>query len=199
MVTNPLDNAGAFLIQSVFDLYIFIVMLRVMLQWVNTNFNNPVLALVAKLTNPPLKPICRIIPTLHGIDFPAIVLLLLLEVMKFILLLGLQAGVLPSFVGLLILAFAELFNQLLNIFFYAIFAFAILSWLSPLMHGPLIEILFRLGEPLLRPVRRVMPTVSGFDLSSVVVLIGLKLLTILTVQPLMQIGINLALRGLMNN
>lgn len=199
MVTNPLDNAGSFLIQSVFDLYIFIVMLRVMLQWVNTNFNNPVLTLVAKLTNPPLKPICRIIPTLHGIDFPAIVLLLLLEVMKFILLLGLQAGVLPSFVGLLILAFAELFNQLLNIFFYAIFAFAILSWLSPLMHGPLIEILFRLGEPLLRPVRRVMPTVSGFDLSSVVVLIGLKLLTILTVQPLMQIGINLALRGLMNN
>lgn len=195
-MTNPLDNAGIFLVQSIFDLYIFIVMLRIVLQWVNTDFNNPVLALVAKLTNPPLKPICRIIPTLHGVDFAAVVLLLLLEVIKFTLMLWLQAGILPSFMGLLVLAFAELLNQLINIFFYAILALAILSWISPLTHGPLTDILYRLSEPLMRPVRRVIPPISGFDLSPIPVLIGLKLLTIIVVQPLAQIGAALALRGL---
>lgn len=195
-MANPLDNAGLFLIQIIFDLYIFIVMLRIVLQWVNTQFNNPLLALVAKLTNPPLKPICRIIPTIHGIDFPAVVLLLLLEVIKFTLLLWLQAGVLPNFLGLIILAFSELLNQLINIFFYAIFALALLSWLSPLAHGPLVEILYRLTEPLMRPARRFIPTISGFDLSPIPVLIFLKLLTIIVVQPLAQIGAAMALPGL---
>lgn len=195
-MANPLDNAGLFLIQIIFDLYIFIVMLRIVLQWVNTNFNNPLLALVAKLTNPPLKPICRIIPTIHGIDFPAVVLLLLLEVIKFTLLLWLQAGVLPNFLGLIVLAFSELLNQLINIFFYAIFALALLSWLSPLAHGPLVEILYRLSEPLMRPVRRFIPTISGFDLSPIFVLIFLKLLTIIVVQPLAQIGAAMALHSL---
>lgn len=195
-MANSLDNAGLFLIQIVFDLYIFIVMLRIVLQWVNTNFNNPLLALVAKLTNPPLKPICRIIPTVHGIDFPAIVLLLILEVIKFTLLLWLQVGVLPNFLGLTVLAFSELLNQLINIFFYAILALALLSWLSPLAHGPLVEILYRLSEPLMRPVRRFIPTISGFDLSPIFVLIFLKLLTIIVVQPLAQIGATLALHGL---
>jgi len=191
---NPLDNAGLFLVQSIFDIYIFIVLLRIVLQWVNTDFNNPVLALVAKLTNPPLKPICRIIPTLHGIDFAAVVLLLLLEVSKFTLLLWLEVDVLASFPGLLVLAFSQLLNQLINIFFYAILGLAILSWLSPLAHGPLIEILYRLSEPLMRPVRRFIPLIAGFDLSPLVVLMALKLLIIIVVHPLAQIGAMLALR-----
>lgn len=198
-MSDPLNNAGLFLIQAIFDLYIFIVMLRIVLQWVNTDFRNPVMALIVKLTNPPLKPICRIIPTLHGIDFAAIVLLLGLELLKLFLLVSLQTqGELANISGLLILAFAELLNQLINIFFYTILGLAILSWLSPLAHGPMIEILYRISEPLMRPVRRIMPTVSGFDLSPIPVLIGLKLITIIVIQPLTQIGMSLAIAGLMN-
>lgn len=193
---NPLDNAGLFLVQSVFNIYIFIVMLRVVLQWVNASFNNPLLLLVAKLTNPPLKPICRIIPTWHGIDLPAITLLLILEMVKFTLLVWLQTHILPTLLGGLVLSFAELLNQLINIFFYAILGLAIVSWISPLAHSPLIEILYRISEPLMRPARRIIPLVGGFDLSPIPVLITLKLLTIVIVHPLMQIGTGLALTGL---
>lgn len=192
---NPLNNAGLFLIKSLFDLYIFIVMLRIVLQWVHADFANPVFAVVAKLTNPPLKPIRRIIPTLHGMDIAAIVLLLILEIIKLALLVWLQVDAIPTLGGLAVLAFAELLNQLINIFFFAILALAILSWLSPLAHGPLIEILYHVCEPLLRPVRRVLPPLAGFDLSPLPVLIILKLLTHLIVQPLGQIGVRLALGG----
>lgn len=189
---SPIDNAGLFLIQTVFDLYIFIVMLRVVLQWVNADLRNPLFFVIAKLTTPPLIPFRRIIPTLHGIDLAAIVLLLLLEVIKIALLVWLQVGGIPGIVGLLVLSFAELLNQLINIFFYAIIALAVLSWLNPMVHSPIIDVLFRLTEPIMRPVRRVIPTISGLDISPIPVLIGLKLVTILIVQPLMEKGLLLA-------
>ena len=107
----------------------------------------------------------------------------------------LQIHAIPTFTGLVVLAFAELLNQLINIFFFAILALAILSWLSPLTHGALVEVVYRVCEPLLRPVRRVLPTIAGFDLSPIPILIILKLITLLVVQPLGQIGVTLALGG----
>lgn len=190
---NSFSNAGIFLIQSIFDLYIFILLLRVVLQWVNTDSHNLLFILVARLTNPPLRPICRMIPSLHGIDFAAIILLLGLEMLKIAFLVWLQVNTTPHFIGLIVLAFAELLNQLINIFFYAVIALTILSWISPLAHGPLVEILVRVSEPLIKPIRGILPSISGIDFSPLILIVGLKLLTILLVQPLAQIGASLAL------
>lgn len=190
---NSFSNAGIFLIQSIFDLYIFILLLRVVLQWVNTDSHNPLFILVARLTNLPLRPICRMIPSLHGIDFAAIILLLGLEMLKIAFLVWLQVNTTPHFIGLIVLAFAELLNQLINIFFYAVIALTILSWISPLAHGPLVEILVRVSEPLIKPIRGVLPSISGLDFSPLILIVGLKLLTILLVQPLAQIGASLSL------
>lgn len=195
---NSFSNAGMFLLQSIFDLYIFILLLRIVLQWVNTDSHNPLFVLIAKLTNPPLRPICRVIPSLHGIDLAAILLLLGLEMIKIALLVWLQVNATPHLIGLVVLGFAELLHQLINIFFYAIIALTILSWVSPLAHGPLIEILVRVSEPLIRPVRGILPSISGLDFSPLILIIGLKLLTILLVQPLTQIGASLALGHLSN-
>jgi YggT family protein len=194
---NPFSNAGVFLIQSIFDLYIFILLLRIVLQWVNTDSHNPLFVLVAKLTNPPLRPICRVIPSLHGIDLAAILLLLGLEMLKIAFLVWLQINTTPHLLGLLVLGFAELLNQLINIFFYAVIALTILSWISPLA-GPLVEILVRISEPLIKPIRKILPSISGLDFSPLILIIGLKLLTMLLVKPLAQIGASLALGHLSN-
>lgn len=189
---NSFSNAGVFLIQSFFDLYIFILLLRVILQWVNIDSYNPLFVLVAKLTNPPLRPICRVIPSLHGIDFAAIILLLGLEMLKIAFLVLMQINTAPHLLGLVVLAFAELLNQLINIFFYAIIALTILSWISPLAQGPLIEILVRISEPLIKPIRGWLPNAGGLDFSPLILIVCLKLLTMLLVQPLAQIGASLA-------
>lgn len=189
---NSFSNAGIFLVQSIFDLYIFILLLRVILQWVNIDSYNPIFVLVAKLTNPPLRPICRVIPNLYGIDFAAIILLLGLEMLKGAFLFSIQIHAMPHLLGLVVLAFAELLNQLINIFFYAIIALTILSWISPLVHSPLIEILVRICEPLIKPIRGLLPSISGLDFSPLILIVSLKLLTMLLVQPLAQIGASLA-------
>lgn len=185
---TPFNDAGFFLVQSVFDLYIFILMLRIMLQWVSADFHNPLFEIIAKLTTPPLKPIRRIIPTIHGIDFAAVVLLLAIEVIKLALLVWIKTNALPDFLGLIILAFAELLNQFINIFFYAVLGMAILSWVSPFAHGPLADVLYRLTEPLLRPLRRIIPLIAGLDITPIIVLIFLKVLIIVIVVPLAEIG-----------
>lgn len=190
---EPISNAGLFLIKSLFDLYIFIVMLRIVLQWVHADLNNPVFAMVVRLTSEPLKPFRALIPNVQGIDIAAVLLLLTLEIIKLALLVWLQINAIPTFEGLVVLAFAELLNQLINIFFFAILAMAILSWLSPLAHGPLVEVLYKVCDPLLRPIRRFLPPFMGFDLSPIPVLIILKLLILLVVQPLIKIGLELAL------
>ena len=92
----------------------------------------------------------------------------------------------------------NLIKKISPVFFYAIIALTILSWVSPLAHGPLIEILVRVSEPLIRPVRGILPSISGLDFSPLILIIGLKLLTILLVQPLTQIGASLALGHLSN-
>lgn len=189
---NSFSNAGIFLVQSIFDLYIFILLLRVILQWVNIDSYNPIFVLVAKLTNPPLRPICRVIPNLYGIDFAAIILLLGLEMLKGAFLFSIQIHAMPHLLGLVVLAFAELLNQLINIFFYAVIALTILSWISPLVHSPLIEILVRICEPLIKPIRGLLPSISGLDFSPLILIVSLKLLTMLLVQPLAQIGASLA-------
>lgn len=188
---NSFSNAGVFLVQSIFDLYIFILLLRVILQWVNIDSYNPLFILVAKLTNPPLRPICRMIPSLNGIDFAAIILLLGLEMLKIAFLVWIQINTTPHLLGLVVLAFAELLNQLINIFFYAVIALTILSWISPLTHGPFIEILVRVSEPLIKPIRGMLPSVGGLDFSPLILIVCLKLLTMLLVQPLAQIGASL--------
>lgn len=195
---NSFSNAGMFLIQSAFDLYIFILLLRIILQWANTDSRNPLFVLVAKLTNPPLRPICHLIPSLQGIDLAAVILLLGLETIKIAFLVWLQTNTSPHLIGLLVLGFAELLNQLINIFFYTVITLTILSWISPLAHGPLVEILVRISEPLIKPIRKILPSISGLDFSPLILIISLKLLSILLVQPLAQIGASLALGHLIN-
>lgn len=191
---NVLTEAGIFLIQIIFELYIFVVMLRILLQWVNVDFYSPIFQAIARLTDQPLIPLRRLIPTYHGIDIAAIVYLSLIQLIKLILLTWLQGVALPNPLGLFVWAFADLFGLLINIFFYAILGLVILSWITPLTHGSLLLILHRVTEPLLAPARRYLPSISGLDLSPVIVLIGLKLLQIILVKPLLAIGIMLTLK-----
>jgi YggT family protein len=60
---------------------------------------------------------------------------------------------------------------------------AILSWFGPGVNNPTSNILWSMNEPLLRPIRRVIPPVSGLDLSPLVAIIGLQVLVMLVPLP----------------
>ncbi len=168
----------AFLITTLFSLYILTVMLRFLLQWVRADFYNPVSQFLVKITNPPLRPLRRVIPGVAGIDLAAVVLMLFLQMLS-LWLVSLIAGIDPTVAGLLIGSVIQLIGLTFNIFIFAILIQAILSWVNPGAYNPVAHILHDLTAPVLRPVRRVLPPISGIDLSPLVAIIGLQFIKML--------------------
>ncbi len=188
---NPyVSDAGTFLIHTLFGLYVLAVMLRLLLQWVKADFYNPVSQFVVKVTAPALRPLRRIIPGYAGIDLAAVFLMVMLKLIEWWLVLYL-GGLNPGLGGVLLLAIADLLGLLLNVFLIAILIQVILSWVSPGAYNPVVGLLYRLNEPLLAPARRLLPPISGMDLSPLLVLIGLQLLKLLLVAPIRDFGAHL--------
>jgi YggT family protein len=176
-------NAATFLIETIFGLYILIVMLRFLLQWARADFYNPVSQFIVKVTQPALKPLRKIIPGIGGLDAAALVFMIILKLVELWLVTGLL-GLSPQIGGLVILSIADLLGLLINVFIFSILIQVIISWVNPGMYNPVMGLLHSLTEPLLGPARRVIPPISGLDLSPIVVIIILQLTSMLAVSPL---------------
>lgn len=184
MLDNTYVSSSAqFLISALFGLYILAVLLRFLLQWVRADFHNPISQFLVKVTNPPLRPLRRIIPGVAGVDIASLVLLLALQMLE-LFLLSVTVGQQVSVPALIVGSIAELINLLINVYIVGILIQVILSWVNPHAYNPATSLLHRINEPVLAPARRVIPPISGIDLSPVLVLLALQLLKILIVAPL---------------
>ncbi len=187
--------ASIFLVRTLFGLYIMAVLLRFLLQMVRADFYNPVCQILVKVTDPVLRPLRRVIPGLLGVDMAAVVLLLLLKTAELFIIQQL-AGVGGSVMGLFVLGIAQMVELTLNIFFFSILAQVILSWVNPTAnYNPVVALLHALNEPLIRPARRLLPAMSGLDLSPLLVIIVIQLMTMLLVAPLNDVALRLLSAG----
>lgn len=180
---SHVGNAATFLIETIFGLYILLVMLRFLLQWARADFYNPVSQFIVKVTQPPLKPLRKIIPGIGGLDMAALLLMIVLKVVELWLVTGMM-GMSLQISGLAILSIADLLGLAINVFIFSILIQVIISWVSPGMYNPVMGLLHSLTEPLLGPARRVIPPISGLDLSPIIVLIVLQLASMLMVAPI---------------
>ena len=182
-VTNPIE----FLINTLFSFYILMVMLRFILAVVRADFYNPVNQFLVKVTNPPLLPLRKLIPSIGKVDTSSLVLMLVLQMASFGLIALLRSGEI-SLGALVILSIAELVGLLLNVFLFAIFIQVILSWVNPGTYNPVVSLLYSITEPVLRPCRRLIPPMAGMDLSPLVALIAIQLAKMLLLPPLLQLA-----------
>jgi YggT family protein len=92
----------------------------------------------------------------------------------------------------LILALAQLVNVVLQAYFWIIIARAVLSWVNPDPFNPIVRFLYRVTEPVLRPIRRRLPTMQmGLDLSPMVVLLAIYFLQAFLVESLRDLALSL--------
>lgn len=177
--SNPME----FLLNTLGSLYVTAIMLRFLLQTVRADFYNPISQFLVKITNPPLVPLRKFIPGVAGLDMAAVVLMLVVQMLVFFLITqfkGIDAGVGQLF----LLALIELIKLLINVFFFAIIIQVILSWVQPGQFNPATTLLWQLTEPVMKPVRKLLPPISGIDLSPMLALLGLKVLEMLIIPPL---------------
>ncbi len=189
---NYLNNAGVFLIQTLFGLFELVVLMRLLMQYVRADFHNPLAQFVVKASNPLLRPLRRIIPGMVGIDMASVVLLLLVVMLELLLISLVSPLPMPTIPGLIALAVVEVLKLTVYVFMFAIFLLAILSWISPGGYNPVATLMMQISAPLMRPARRLIPPIGGLDLSPMAVLIVLWLIILLVITPLTDLARQLA-------
>lgn len=165
-------NALYFLIDTLFKLLLMVVLLRVWLQWARADFYNPMSQFVVKVTNPLIIPLRRVLPSIGRLDTASWVLALLISIGKVVVVQLLFFGAVnvsaTPWQGLLTLVYESL-----DLIFWLMLLMAVLSWISQ-GRSPVEYVLMQLTNPLLQPIRRVIPSIGGLDLSVLVFIIGLQ-------------------------
>ena len=180
-----------FLVETIFNLYIMVILLRFFLQLFRADFYNPLSQFVVRVTNPILKPLRQIIPGIGGIDISSLTFAFAVSLIKLLLIYGVLLGAFPSFARLIILGLADLLTQAFDLLFYMILVRVLMSWINPGLHNPIVAVIYQLTEPLMAPVRRILPPLGGLDLSPILLLLGLRFIIIAInswfIVPLLQI------------
>ena len=170
-------NATVFLVDTLFSLYLMIVILRLWLQIVQADFYNPLSQFVVKATHPIVGPLRRVIPSLGRFDTATFVLAVAVCALKLITL-SLMFGSNLNLIGIAILAVMGVIKETFALMFWVLLLRAILSWVSQ-GRSPVDYVLQQLTEPFLAPIRRVIPPLGGLDLSVLVAIIALQFLQLL--------------------
>ena len=172
-----MQEALIFLITTLADLYLLTFLLRFIMQWVRVSHYNPLSQFVFKVTSPLVVPARRVLPSVGGLDTPTLAVLIALEILVTFVVLQL-AGLSLTVPQLLLYSLLRLVALALWFYTGALFVYVLLSWFGDRSGNPMAELLGELVEPLLRPVRRVLPPIGGLDLSPLVVIILVRVVMI---------------------
>jgi YggT family protein len=159
-----------FLIRTLGDLYVMTFVLRFLLQWVRADFYNPLAQFVVRATNPLVVPARRLIPAAGGVDLPTLIAMVLLEAALIWTMFAL-VSVTVAPVAFVLYVVLRLISTTLYLYMLSIFLYVILSWIAPGGYHPVGRMLADLNEPLLWPLRRILPPIAGLDLAPMLAII----------------------------
>ncbi|MEX2496547.1 MAG: YggT family protein [Woeseia sp.] len=180
-----MTQALYFIIKTLVQLYLLLLLLRFWLPWLRADFRNPVAQGILRFTSPLIVPLRRFLPPVGRIDTATLVVAFALQFAALLLLLAL-VGRRVDLLTVAWISIIELAILSLNLFFFAVLIRIILSWIAPDNYNPITALLTTLSEPVMRPFRRLIPTIGGLDISPVFALVMLQASVILlqSVKPL---------------
>jgi YggT family protein len=172
-------DAFGYLIDAIISIVLFFFLLRFLLQLSRADFRNPIARGTMQLTNWLILPLRKVLPPIGRVDTASIVAVLLVAGTG-IGLASLIAGVgLPPADVWLIRTLRMLASNILLLYLIAILVSVVISWVSPGGYSPAQALIDVLTAPILRPIRRLLPPIGGFDFSPVVALLAIQFLRIL--------------------
>jgi len=157
--------------------------LRLLLPLLRANMRNPVSQAILRVTNPLVMPLRKILPPMGRVDTASVVALLLVQLLTTIIIASMIGFDATNGAFIARSAALALLATVLQFYTFSIFIYVLMGWLAPHTYNPATDLLGSICEPLLRPVRRLIPSVAGLDLTPVFVLIGLQALLIALPKP----------------
>lgn len=170
-------QAVYFLVNAVAGFFCTLFLLRFMMQLARVSFAGQIGDFVIKLTNWAVKPLRRIVPGVAGVDWASLIAALWLQLMLAGLILALSplplgADNVGMLLMILMLAIRNLIQLTVYILIGALILQAVLSWVNP--YSPVAPTVNQLVRPILTPIRRFVPPISGIDLSPLVAILLLQ-------------------------
>jgi len=195
---NPALNAVGFILGILFNLYATVVAVRFVMQVVKADYYNPLAQGIVSVTDPLLRPMRRVIPSMKQYDTASLLLCFSVLLLKLLLFNALSLGYVPTLgqsmlasqlpvASLVLLALLDVIHQFFNVFIYALIIQAIMSWIPGAAGNPVHALVSSISEPVLRPLRKLIPPVGGIDLTVFFTIIGLFALRIFLLGSLQQL------------
>jgi YggT family protein len=168
-------DALLYIVNALVTLLVIAFLLRLLLPLVRADLRNPLGEAIFRLTSPLVLPLRKLLPPVRSFDVASLVALLLVQFAgTTIMHLLAGVGLVPE--AILLGGLRELLLTVLQFYFFAVLAYALLSWFAGAGYNPAARVLARLVEPLLAPIRRVVPPLGSVDLSALILLIVLQAL-----------------------
>ncbi len=180
-----MSQALYFIIKMLTQLYLLVLLLRFWLPMLGADFRNPLAQGILRITSPLVVPVRRFVPSIGRLDTSTILVAYVIQFLTVLLLLtigGYRVDTVPIMVTTLI----ELAVLSLNLFFFVILIKIILSWVAPHTYNYATALLTTLAEPVLRPFRRIIPSIGGLDISPIfaIILLQAAVIFLQTLKPI---------------
>ncbi|MEE4203975.1 MAG: YggT family protein [Halieaceae bacterium] len=183
------QEIGVYLVQALSSLLLILIVLRGVLHAVRADFYNPVTQFVVKVTNPIIAPLRKLIPFSGRIDPATVLLALVVQALGIALVLWFSGFMPPNPLLLLAWSAVGVISLLVNLYFIALIAMIVVSWVAPGSHNPAIYLLYQITEPVMAPVRSLLPNMGGIDFSPILLFILINVVQIALRHMAVSIGL----------
>ncbi len=183
-----------YLIEVIFDTYTVILIVRFMLAWGSADSSHPFVQFIIKLTSPVIRPLKAYIHDYRNVEVATLLVIFLLQCFKWLLISVITPGFgFPNLIGILIIGFAGAISLWITTIIIALVILFVISFVQP--GSTSYHELMRFCRPILAPIQKLVPVVSGVDISPAIACILLQFIKIVFVNSLMGWGQGIAFIG----
>ena len=172
-------EAIRYIVDTLLWLLTLAFLLRLLFQWVRANFRDPMADAIVRMTNWLILPLRRVLPPIGKIDTATVVSVLAVASLRTFAVLALAGEGVGDLILFLRITLVDLAEMVLKIYLFAMLLYALTSFVSPGGYAPGVRLLSQLCEPILKPVRKVIPPIGQIDFSVLWVSIAISALLVL--------------------
>ena len=172
-------DAIRFIVDTLLWLLMLAFVLRLLFQWVRADFRDPLADAIVRVTNWLILPLRKVLPPIGKIDTATVVAVLLVAAARTFIMMALAGAGVGDGVAFLRITLLDLVGLVLRVYLFAMLLYWLTSMLSPGGYAPGVRLLAQVCEPVLKPVRRVIPRIGQIDFSVLWVSIGIGALLVL--------------------
>ncbi len=178
-MNGAMSDIALTIASPLFSLALFLIATRFLAQLCGVSPYNPISTGLRKVTDPLVSPFSKVIPTGRRVNAGALTVLILCQMLYIAVILMLLSRFDVFNVGqALVWSALGAAGLLINIIFYSVIAMIVVSFLAPQSNHPAVEFIWQLTEPVMAPLRNIIPPMGGLDFSPIILFIGINVIRV---------------------